>query len=117
MQPNSLSISNTGSEGKHILCLISHLLSGWIHSFSKMPCGDNKGFVRGREERVYVGGWVGGGGVYSTVFTGRTLLVSAGWVEAGLSENVCSVYVVSHVLKVCSPCCSLLTSTCAGDIR
>lgn len=43
-----------GSEGKHILRLISHLLSGWIHSFSKMPYGDNKGIIRGREERVCV---------------------------------------------------------------
>lgn len=36
-----------GSERKHILCLISHLLSGWIHSVRKMPYGDNKG-IRGR---------------------------------------------------------------------
>lgn len=35
-----------GSERKHILCLISHLLSGWIHSFRKMPYGDNKGIRR-----------------------------------------------------------------------
>lgn len=42
-----------GSEGKHILCLISHLLSGWIHSFSKKPYGDNKGIRRDREESVY----------------------------------------------------------------
>lgn len=35
------------SEEKHILCLISHLLSDWIHSFSGMPYGDNSGVVRG----------------------------------------------------------------------
>lgn len=35
------------SEEKHILCLISHLLSGWIHSFSRMPYGDNSGVVGG----------------------------------------------------------------------
>lgn len=44
-----------GSEGKHILCLISHLLSGWIHSFSEMPYGDNKEITGGREESVYKG--------------------------------------------------------------
>lgn len=37
------------SEGKHILCLISHLLSGWIHSFSRMPYEDNSRTVRGWE--------------------------------------------------------------------
>ena len=60
-----------GSEGKHILCLISHLLSGWIHSFSEMPYGDNKEITGGREESVYKGelylsmrvceSWPGGG--------------------------------------------------------
>lgn len=33
------------SEEKHILCLISHLLSDWIHSFSGMPYGDNSEVV------------------------------------------------------------------------
>lgn len=53
-----------GSEGKHILCLISHLLSGWIHSFSKMPYGDTRGMCA----RVCVC-------VYSSVFIGGT----CGW--------------------------------------
>lgn len=34
------------SEGKHILCLISHLLSGWIQSFSGMPYEDKSRAVR-----------------------------------------------------------------------
>lgn len=37
------------SEGKHILFLISHLLSGWIHSFSRMPYEDSSRAVRGWE--------------------------------------------------------------------
>ena len=57
-----------GSEGKHILCLISHLLSGWIHSFSKMPYGDNKGIIRGSRE----------GSVYTENFTCLCECVSVG---------------------------------------
>lgn len=37
------------SEGKHILRLIPRLLSGWIHSFSKMPYGNNKRITSGLE--------------------------------------------------------------------
>lgn len=42
MQPTVYLLVIRGSEGKHILCLIFHSLSGWIHSFSKKAYGDNK---------------------------------------------------------------------------
>ncbi len=82
-----------GSEGKHILCLISHLLSGWIHSFSKKPYGDNKQMRGSGEESVYRENFA-------------CLCECVFWLDEGRAEGKCMQFLCSyHMLRCVLLCC------------
>lgn len=94
-----------GNEGKHILRSRSHLLSGWIHSFSKMPYGNNKSIMRGRGGMCvcFCGSmWSGEVGVSMNVINSFCRMGLNLWVcrcyfcSVGFNKNFQTCFVVTH---------------------
>lgn len=98
-----------GNEGKHILRPRSHLLSGWIHSFSKMPSGNNKSIMRGRGGIcVRYCGSVHGVGKWVFVRASSTDFVEWNWT----CEFISVCFVQSGLIKTSKHVCLFLSVLC-----